>query len=137
MGGVYTSPNTQKTLNLGVSMPLLDWGRNSNNISLATSNLKTLAFSVQQEQANLVQEITILVENIKLIANTIEMSKKADQIAQERYQLSNELYRFGKISVTDLNISLEEKDNAKRAFVGMLRNFWIAFYQLKMATASD
>jgi outer membrane protein TolC len=133
---VYVDPNSQKSLSLGISVPLLDWGRNKNSVALARSNMKLLAFTLEQEERNIEMEITNTIENLKLIRKSILTAKQADSIAEQRYKIAFELYRFGKMSVTDLNISQEEKDRAKRAFVDILRDFWLTYYRLRVLTVA-
>lgn len=131
LSGVYKSPNSQQALSLGITLPILDWGRTQDRIALAGSNLKTLIYTLEQEENNLFQEIRNLVKNMKLIAGNIEVAKQADVLAYERYVLVNEQFRYGKISVNDFNIALNEKDNAKRAFISTLRTFWQSYYKLR------
>ena len=134
LGDVYTSPNSQQTLTLGVQLPILDWGRNKGKISVAVSNLKTVKYTIEQEEIAFIQEITYLVENLKLISDNITIAKQTDQMAQERYELVAEQFRFGKFSITELNIALDEKDNSKRSFISTLRSFWQSYYQLRLLT---
>lgn len=137
VSNVYANPNSQQSLTLGVQLPILDWGRNKSKINIATSNLKTVNYTIEQEEIALIQEITYLIENLKPIKENIEIAKQADFMAQERYELANEQFRFGKISITDLNIALEEKDNAKRSFILALRSFWESYYQIRALTLID
>jgi len=134
---VYVRPNSQQTISIDLQLPILDWGRNKGKISVANSNLRTVTYTIEQEEIIFVQEITNLVENLKLIATNITIARQADEIAQERYELNNEQFRFGKITVTDLNISLSEKDLAKRAYVTALRTFWESYYQLRVLTLAN
>ncbi|MGB8192792.1 MAG: hypothetical protein WCF67_12770, partial [Chitinophagaceae bacterium] len=44
-----------------------------------------------------------------------------DSIAERRFVISNRLFEAGKISLTDLQFSQREKDNARRNFIRTLR----------------
>jgi outer membrane protein len=134
---LYSNPRVQQTLSIGVSLPILDWGRNRNKVNLAKSNLKTVLYTIEQEKLIIKEEVTNLFENQSLIKESITTAKKTDSLANERYNLSNEQYKFGKVTMTELNISLQEKDNAKRAYLLMLRDFWASYYRLRMFTNSQ
>lgn len=134
---IYSNPNSQQTFNLGIQLPILDWGRNRGRISVANSNLKTISYTNEQEEVIFINEITSLVDNLMLISSNIEIAKEADEIAQERYSLASDQFKFGKLSVTDLHLALSEKDNAKRSYISALRLFWISYYQLKVLTLLD
>lgn len=137
LGSIYKDPYGQQSMSLGVKIPILDWGRNKDNISLANTNLKTVKYTIEQQEVVLIQEINNLVTTLKLISKNIYVAKRTDDIASERYNLLNEQYKFGKITITDLNIALSEKDDSRRNYITALRDFWESYYQLKTLTLSD
>ncbi|MEX2336235.1 MAG: TolC family protein, partial [Fulvivirga sp.] len=63
--------------------------------------------------------------------------KKSDEVAQERYNVAQNRYLIGKIDITNLNIALEEKDEAKTSYIQALRSFWTAYYNLRRLTLYD
>lgn len=127
----YRNPNRQQNLSFGVGIPLLDWGRNKAKVNVANVSLQTLKLELELQQRDLEQDITNLVLDIERIKNNIDFAKEADEIAQERYLLSIEQFRFGKTTITELNIALGEKDNARRSFINALRTFWQSYYLLR------
>jgi outer membrane protein TolC len=130
----YRDPNSQQSFSFGVGIPILDWGRTTGKISIATSNLNTVLYTIEQEEQILMQEINNLVQNIKLISDNIAISKEADLIAQERFDLAYDKFRYGKLSLTELGIALSEKDLAKRSYITALRSFWEGYFELKALT---
>jgi outer membrane protein len=62
---------------------------------------------------------------------------KSDEIAQKRYDISQQRYLIGKISITDLVIALQEKDQAKQAYVDALGEFWRAYFEIRQLTLYD
>jgi outer membrane protein len=129
---IYEVPNSQQSFTLGLSLPLIDWNRRKSQIDIAESNLKTVVSTNVQDELSLKQEIITLVDNIQLIYKNIEVAKETDSIAQQRSVLINDQFKFGKVSVTELGIASSEKDNAKRALISSIKEFWISFYQLQL-----
>ncbi|WP_160712285.1 TolC family protein [Chitinophaga solisilvae] len=134
---LYQQPNSQQNVTLGVAIPIVDWGRNRGKVNLASNNLKTTEYTIAQEEMNIRQVIVTLVKNADLIRDNIEVSHQTDMIAQERYALAQEQFKLGKLSVTDLNIALLEKDQARKKYINALRTFWDAYYQLRCLTLYD
>lgn len=134
---LYGQSNSQQNLQLNVAIPILDWGRTKGKISVAQSNLKTLEYTMAQEERALVQEITNITQSLQLIQDYILITKQADQIGMERYELANEQFKIGKISMTDLNIALTDKDKARRSYITALKEFWVSYYQLISLTHAD
>ena len=46
-------------------------------------------------------------------------------------------YLIGKISITDLNLALQDKDVAKKKYIQSLRDFWVAYFRIRKLTIFD
>lgn len=134
---VYMSPEEQQQINLTLSIPILDWGRNKSRMRTALANKKLNDYIIAQDEVNFEQEIITQVGNFEMLRLQIEITKKADEVAQERYNVAQNRYLIGKIDITNLNIALTEKDDAKRSYIQALKSFWTAYYSLRRLTLYD
>jgi outer membrane protein TolC len=137
LSDVYTNPTEQQQINLTFSVPVLDWGRNKSLMKRALANKKLSDYAIKQEEITFEQSIITKVEQFETLALQIEISKKSDEVASERYSVAQSRYLIGKIDITNLNIALKEKDEAKRSYTEALRTFWVSFYELRMMTLYD
>ena len=46
-------------------------------------------------------------------------------------------YLAGDISLTDYNIALEDKDQARRDHIEALRDYWLTWYSIRILTLYD
>ena len=127
----------QQRFSIGVNVPILDWGRNKAQRGIAEANQKVVEYTIAQEELNLRKEIATIINNLELLRASISIAERTDAIGTERYQLALEQYRLGKLSVTDLNVALVEKDEARRTYFAALRSFWEAYYALRKLTLYD
>lgn len=134
---VYRAPEDQQALSLSLSLPLIDWGRQKSRIKTAEANQKLVEYTVAQEQVNFEQEIYTQVRLFEMLRQQIIIATKSDEIAQRRYEISKQRYLIGKISITDLNIATQEKDEARHSYITALREFWTAYYKLRQLTLYD
>jgi len=58
-------------------------------------------------------------------------------VAGKRFDVAYNRYVIGKINIGDLYIAQSEKDAALEQFVSGLRDYWLAFYQLRRITLYD
>lgn len=137
LNDVYQDPTQQQTFALSLNVPVVDWGRNRARVQTAMANKKLNDYVIAQDEINFEQEIITLVQQFEVLISQIEITKKSDEVAQERYLVSQNRYLVGKIDITNLNIALTEKDAAKRSYVGALRAFWNAYYDLRRLTLYD
>ncbi|HET9054158.1 MAG TPA: TolC family protein, partial [Cyclobacteriaceae bacterium] len=137
MSELYADPLSQRRVNIGFNFPVLDWGRNRGRMQSALANQKLENYVIEQDEVIFEQEVITHVAQFEILLSHIEITKKSDEIANERYVVSQNRYLIGKIDITNLNIALQEKDEAKRAYVDALRAFWAAYYELRRLTLYD
>jgi outer membrane protein TolC len=134
---IYQNPNTQALVSLGFSVPVLDWGRNKARMAQAEANQQLVEYTVQQDQINFEQEIFTKVKNFLMIKERLQVTKVSDEVAQRRYEIAIKRYQSGNVSITDLSIAQNEKDTNRRAYFSALRDFWLAYYELRALTLYD
>lgn len=134
---VYERPTEQQQFDLTFSVPVLDWGRNKAMMRTAVANKKLIDFQIAQDEVNFEQGIMTQVRQFELLRLQLEITKKSDEVATERYNVSQNRYLIGKIDITNLNIALEQKDDAKRRYIQALRDFWLAYFNLRQLTLYD
>ena len=133
----FQDPESQQFANISLNIPIVNWGRNEARLKTALANKKLTDYVIAQEEQNFEQEILTLVRQLDVLKQQIEISKKSDEVAQKRYEVAQNRYLIGKIDITNLNIALTEKDNAKRSYISALRSYWIAYFDLRRLTLYD
>ncbi|RPE05994.1 TolC family protein [Chitinophaga lutea] len=134
---IYQSPQQQQLLQLEFSVPILDWGRSRSRTKTAEANMKLVEYMVEQDKLNFVHAITTQVTLFDMMKGQVILTAEADSIATEKYQIAQERYVLGNLSITDLSIAFQEKDQAKRDYVLALRDFWGAYYELRSISLYD
>ena len=122
---------------VGVKIPILDWGKRRGKVRVAKSNREVVLSKIRQEQMNFNQDIFLLVEHFNNQAQQLNIAKEADIIAQQRYKTSIETFLIGKINTLDLNDAQNSKDQARQKHISELYNYWSYFYQIRSLTLWD
>ena len=122
---------------VGVKIPILDWGKRRGKVRVAKSNREVVLSKIRQEQMNFNQDIFLLVEHFNNQAQQLSIAKEADIIAQQRYKTSIETFLIGKINTLDLNDAQNSKDQARQKHISELYNYWSYFYQIRSLTLWD
>lgn len=134
---IYSRPDDQQGVRLGFSMPVLDWGRQRSIYKVTELNQQLVQYTLSQEEANFEQQVRTQVNRYNTLKARIQTTAEADEIAQQRYEITKNTFVIGRISITDLNIALAEKDQARRAHIAALSEFWTAHYNLRQLTLYD
>ncbi len=136
-GGVYDNPEKQQSVSLGLSIPLMDWGRSKSGVKLAESRRDLIIFDVEKESEDFERGVVVQVEKFNLLEDQIVTASEADKVAKNGYEISLKRFQNGEISITDLNISLSERESAKRDYISSIKNYWESFYLIRILTLYD
>jgi Outer membrane efflux protein len=134
---LYNNPQQQQQFNLGFNVPVFNWGRNKATMQTAFAKKRLNDYTIAQDEITAEQAIITQVRQFELLRLQIEITKKSDEVAKERYNVAQNRYLIGKIDITNLNIALTEKDNAKRSYLEALRSYWTSYFNLRRLTLFD
>lgn len=134
---VYKNPLDQQQLEIGIQVPILDWGISKGKVKMAKSYSEFVKAIVNQDITDFEQEVFLKVLHFNILFNQIEISGKADIVAQKRYEATKQRFIIGNIDIIPLNLAEEAKDLAKQNYISSLRKFWEAYYEIRKLTHYD
>lgn len=134
---LFQDYNQQQNVSVSVGIPLLDWGVSKSRRKLVEANKDLVNTNVEQDEQEFEQEIYLHVLNWQNQRNFLEIAKKAQEIALKRYEITKQRFVLGKITITDLNIALQEKDRSVLTYLNALEKFWTDYYTLRRLTLYD
>jgi outer membrane protein TolC len=133
----YRNPLSQQYVEVGISFPILDWGRSKGRVQVAKSNRDMVYAQTEQDRNNFEQNILKTVKQFNLLSRRLEVAVKTDLSAERRNEIARRLYLLGKSTILDLNASITDKDSAKRNYLNVLYNYWSLYYTLRSLTLFD
>lgn len=134
---VYVRPQNREYVSLTFILPIMTWGRAQALVETAKANRELMQQTVEQDKLTFEQEIFTQVTLLQMLRQQVSLTEKADQIGQERYQIAQDRFKLSDLSVTDLGIATQEKDRARRDAILALRDYWQAYYTLRLLTLYD
>ncbi|MDR0697638.1 MAG: TolC family protein [Tannerella sp.] len=137
LDAAYKNPFNQQYVELGVRLPILDWGRAKGRIRVAKSNRDMVYTQVEQNMTNFELNVTKVVKQFNLQINRVNVAAKTDRTANRRNDVARRLYILGQSTILDLNAAISEKDTAKRNYINCLYNYWSLYYTLRSLTLYD
>ena len=133
----YRNPMNQQYASIGLSIPILDWGRGKGRIRMAKSNLELTNIQVEQGLKDFELNVVRMVRQFNLQAQYMEIAAKKARTADRRFEVAKRLYLLGKSTVLDLNSAITEKDSSLRSYVSSLQTYWSLYYGLRSMTGYD
>lgn len=133
----YRNLADDQIVQVGVRIPLVDWGKRKGKVKVAESNREVVRTQLKEQTMKFDQDIFLLVEHFNNQARQLDIAQKADEIAQKRYQTSIETFMIGKISTLELNDAQTAKDEARQKHIQELYLFWNYLYRIRSITLYD
>ena len=130
----YARPLNQQYVSLSLSLPLLDWGRGKGQVRVARSRLELTQTLSEQSMQDFRLNVLKMVRQYNLQAYRVKIAYRTRETALRRYDVARWLYLQGRTSLLEFNSSINEKDNAQRAFISALQTYWSLYYGLRSLT---
>jgi outer membrane protein len=134
---IYNQPEKDRRLRVSLRIPILDWGRSASTVKLAESERELTIYNVIKDMEEFDREVIVQVEQFGLLKDQLKTADEADKVAENGYQIALRKFQNGELSITDLNIALQEREQAKRDYIRSVRSYWVAYYRLRMLTLYD
>ena len=133
----YKDPLESQRFTLGVNVPLFSWGALGADAQQARSNQRRVEADNQRSREEVRQAAHFAALQLTQSKRNLEVSAKADTVAQQRYEVAYNRYVIGRISIDNLYIAQNEKDQAFNQYLEALQNYWLAYYRLRQTTLYD
>ena len=134
---VYQDLIDQERIQVGVTIPIADWGKSRARREVALANLDLEQRQVDQERENFKRTVILRAQQFDLVRQNAEIAERYQDAARKRYEITYQRYLIGKISITDLNLALADQESSRRAYLQAVREFWMALYELRGLTLYD
>lgn len=131
------NPLESQFAGISFNIPLASMGQNRALQKAAEANLESQQEQNLNNRYNLEQEVFAAALQMNQLKSSLIISSKADTIAQKRYEVARNRYRIGTVDITNLLIAQNEKDQALLTYVNTLRNYWVAYFQIRRLTLFD
>ncbi len=138
VSNAYKNPLDEERVEVGIRVPLLDWGKARGQIKMAESNQDLVETAVEQDEIDFRQNVFINVMEYNMQKNQLYIAAKTDTVAQKRFDVTQKRYMIGKINdVLELSNAQVDNDNAKIGYYRSLMNYWKSFYEIRRLTLYD
>ncbi|MFV0484191.1 MAG: TolC family protein [Bacteroidales bacterium] len=134
---VYKNPSQSQRASIGLSMPILDWGRRKGSVQIAEAQKEETVNRIKQEVIDFRQNISMNVMEFNIQSTQVNNAAKADTIANLGYDVTIQRFKIGKLEVTNLNIAQNNLSEARRAYYSALQKYWNYYYLIRKLTLYD
>ncbi len=134
---VYDNPLDRQQFGVTLSLPIFEWGGNKARVKAAVANRERTALNRTLREEELDQVVYFQVLQLELLEQQVRIAAQADTIAARRFEVARNRYVVGNIDITDLFNAQNAKDAANRSYIGTLRQFWSAYYDVRRLTLYD
>lgn len=136
-GKIYDKPDQSQRVQVGLTIPLVDWGRRKGKLMMAESTREVASARIKQARIDFEQNIFQSVMEFNLQAEQVRNAAKADTVAQKGFEVTFQRFLIGKVDVIKLNIARNDLESARKAYINAVKTYWSYYYRLRMLTLYD
>jgi outer membrane protein TolC len=137
ISGAFQNLAEQQTASIGIGIPIFQWGKARAQVQSAEVARDQVQEQIRLDQRRFERDLRFQVMDFMQAQQQLVLAAKSDTIGQRRFDVAKNRYLIGKIDITNLQIAQNEKDNARLNYFQALRQYWVAYYQLRRASLYD
>lgn len=133
----FQNGKTHQNLQVGIEMPLLDWGVREGKYQIARSENQLTNQEINVEKQEFEQNLKLTVRQFNSLKIQVKIAERSDSLSQNRYRLMVKRFLQGAANPTDLGIARQERDQARQKFLLKLKTFWETYFYIRQLTLFD
>jgi outer membrane protein TolC len=133
----YKDPLRQEGANIGLTIPVLDWGERKGKVHMAENSRTMIRYRVLQDRQKLEMEVALAVAEFNRQFGLIQRTEKALGIASTSYQINKHRFIVGKTDINTVTLSQNQRDEAYRNHIHAMNNYWKYYFKLRKLTLYD
>ncbi len=128
----YRGLVNNQVISVGMSIPILDWGKRKAQVRSAESNQSVVKAQIEQETISFRQDVFLLTENYNNQASQVEIAREANTIARNNYDVALQIFISGDSDILALNDARSNRDAAEQKLLEEIYMYWNYYYQIEM-----
>jgi len=126
-----------RQLTLSVQVPLWNWGAHSEGVRAAEADQARSTTLAEATLEQLAHDAHFAALQLAQARRNVSLYAKADSVAGRRFEVAYNRYTISRITIDNLFVAQQEKDQAVGQFAEGLRRYWEAHYRLRRLTLFD
>ncbi len=123
-----------RSVSFTVSVPILDWGKNSLEVESAKANYKMSELSKTSLTNQITKDVRATINKIRSAKARVEIMLKGSEVAEKSYAISTERFKAGTITIFDLSQMQLKLTDAKLNNLGAIIDYKLALAELERKT---
>ncbi len=129
--------DTDRSIRLGLTVPLWDWGKNSAEVQAAEASLESNRLTQKNRIDLIKQEIREAVRNLASAQQRAEISQRSEELAEKSYRISLLKFENGDLSSQDLALEQNRLTQARTNSLNAIIDYKQALADLRRKNLWD
>ena len=129
---VYTDAQQDYGVRLSFNIPIFDSHLKRNKVLLEKLKLEEQKNKSQQAILELENEIERLAMEFEACQKRLDFAKEIKEIATQNLKITSKTFKQGLISIAELNLAIQDKNQALRNYLAETKRFWLFYFELNI-----
>ena len=133
----YHHPNTRQSIQVGIQIPIFQWGINKNKVKMAENIFQSNLLERETRLRNFENQIA---EKINAYQSSVKQwmtAKRTYELSQEQYKLALKKFSLGRISDYELYVAQNNQFISLSQYASAIRQAYTNYYIIRGMTLYD
>ena len=133
----YHHPNTRQSIQVGIQIPIFQWGINKNKVKMAENIFQSNLLERETRKRNFENQIAERINAYRSAVKLWMTAKRTYELSQEQYKLALKKFSLGRISDYELYAAQNNQFTSLSQYASAIRQAYTNYYIIRGMTLYD
>ena len=133
----YHHPNTRQSIQVGIQIPIFQWGINKNKIKMAENIFQSNLLERETRLRNFENQIAERINAYRSAVKLWMTAKRSYELSQDQYKLALKKFSLGRISDYELYVAQKNQFTSLSQYASAIRQAYTNYYIIRGMTLYD
>lgn len=133
----YHHPNTRQSIQVGIQIPIFQWGINKNKIKMAENIFQSNLLERETRLRNFENQIAERINAYRSAVKLWMTAKRSYELSQDQYKLALKKFSLGRISDYELYVAQNNQFTSLSQYASAIRQAYTNYYIIRGMTLYD
>ena len=133
----YHHPNTRQSIQVGIQIPIFQWGINKNKVKMAENIFQSNRLERETRKRNFENQIAERINAYRSAVKLWMTAKHSYELSQDQYKLALKKFSLGRISDYELYIAQNNQFTSLSQYASAIRQAYTNYYIIRGMTLYD
>lgn len=130
----YSNPSSNRGISIGVTIPVINWGRSKNNIKISSLQKEAIEIDINNEEIKMIENLRSSIQDYNYSINLLDIAEKQYILSERQCNLMMQNFKLGQNNYFELKTAIDQMQQSQTRYLNKLSEVWNRYYDIRTLT---